>query len=53
MLCATCFVCSYDCAVYSKWSAGVDEIANSGLNKCLLRKDPVIKHLAINFDPKV
>lgn len=47
------FVCSYDDAVYSEWSGGVDEVAKASLEKSLLLRDPVVMHLTVNFDPKV
>lgn len=47
------FVCSYDDAVYSEWSNGVDEVAKASLEKSLLLRDPVVMHLTVNFDPKV
>lgn len=47
------YLCSYDDAVYTEWSNGVDEVAQASLEKSLLLRDPVVMHLTVNFDPKV
>ena len=54
IICYDNIICySYENEVYNDWSSGVDDVAITSLKKCLLTRDPVIQHLAINFDPSV